>query len=249
MRFFSFVSPLAALLTVFILSPTLLAQTETTPPATGDTIAIQATWIHLPAGKIELVSQPNGQTTPCEAGKGIILDSTEVSRGNSLEVNVLKKSGKSVKAATLTVPAHGKRFILVLQGESAGATRAWLIPGDLQACPWGSAFFINQSSRTLRCSLDGLSCEIEPGAFKLNPFVASGENKTYHYLIEYKKDGKWITDCSTQTVLGTTRRFIFSIGPDDPSQSQLYKTSLADYRHDPLPPATEAKPLESQPAK
>jgi len=249
MRFFSSVSPLLALLTAFNLSPTAQAQAETTPPTGGDTVTIQASWIHLPAGKVELVSQPKDQTTPCEAGNGIILGGTEVPRGNSFEVNILKKSGKGVKVATLTVPEQGKRFILVLQGESAAATRAWLIPGDLQAFPWGSAFFINQSSRTLRCSLDGRSCEIEPGAFKLNPFVASGENKTYHYLIEYKKDGKWITDCSTQTVLGTTRRFIFSIGPDDPSQSQLYKTSLADYRHDPLPPATEAKPPESQPAK
>ena len=227
--------------------PLLWADETVAPPPAPDaqgSLVMQACWAGTPGGKVHLVTQPTQQTIPMQAQAGAIITNAIVPPCESIELWVAN-TPQAKRVATFPFPKSGRRFILVMQGEHPASMRAWLVPADLEAFPWGSACLLNLSDKRLRCRLNDQVGEVDPGKSGVLPFIAA-ERVSAHLTLDYLDGQKWQPDCSTKTILTPARRFIMVVGPGLAAQGPLPKETVVETNPAPL---TAPTPLPNPPAK
>lgn len=214
------------------------------PAALSGQLLIQAVWAGTPGPKVKLVLPTTQQTFELQAQAGAIVATSVIPRSPKYELWV-ENPPHGPRHLPLEIPSQGQRFILILQGEHPASMGAWIIPGDLELFPWGSAALLNLSDQRLRCQLNDQAGEVDPGKAGVLPFVCA-ERATVHLTLDYQDKKTWLPDCSTKTILSPTRRFILVVGPGLAAQGPLPKATVIE--SDPAP-LTVPPPLPHLPTK
>ena len=238
------------LLGLYLLALAGLSAEEASPArpaaeaAAQGSLIFQACWSGVPGGKVHLVTQPTHQAIPLQAQAGAIVANSIVPPCDAVELWVAHAPAAK-RVASFPLPKSGRRFILVMQGEHPASMRAWLVPADVEAFPWGSACLLNLSDKRLRCRLNDAVGEVDPGQSGVLPFVAT-ERTSAHLTLDYQDGPKWLPDCATKTILTPARRFIMVVGPGLAAQGPLPKETVVETNPAPL---TAPTPLPHPPAK
>jgi hypothetical protein len=222
------------------------------PFSPAENFRLTASWADLPAGEVSVVSRPQGNTVRVNSLQSAIDYPCLVRHGASLEVQLSPPAPRSsFSAFKLPIPAKGEDFALILGNSPARLTVGWLVPSGLDELPPGATFLINRSARKIRVSLEGQILELEAGASRRHPMVAS-RRIVAQLKIEALEGPQWTMARSNRMVVSPGQRVVMLVGPGQHNPEPYHIATVIDAdsgSYQKTLPLTATPPPPDQPAK